>query len=81
MPEFESALNSLQPGEISQPIASRFGIHLIQLVERREAKLNQREQRDMVRSIVREKKLDKAFDTWAQEARARAYVEFREPPQ
>ncbi len=81
VPEFEAALNSLQPGEISQPIASRFGIHLIQLLERREAKLNQREQRDMVRSIVREKKLDKAFDTWAQEARARAYVELREPPQ
>ena len=81
VPEFEGALNSLQPGEVSQPIASRYGIHLIQLIERRQAKLNQREQRDMVRSIVREKKLDKAFDTWAQEARARAYVEFREPPQ
>lgn len=81
VPEFEAALSSLQPGEVSQPIASRFGIHLIQLIERREGKLNQREQRDMVRSIVREKKLEKAFDTWAQEARARAYVEFREPPQ
>lgn len=81
MPEFEEALNALQPGEISQPIASRFGIHLIQLLERREAKLNQREQRDMVRSIVRENKLEQAFNTWAQEARARAYVEYREPPQ
>ncbi|WP_313336074.1 peptidylprolyl isomerase, partial [Comamonas sp.] len=81
VPEFEEALNALQPGEISQPIASRFGIHLIQLLERREAKLNQREQRDMVRSIVRENKLEQAFNTWAQEARARAYVEYREPPQ
>lgn len=81
VPEFEEAINSLQPGEISQPIASRFGIHLIQLLERREAKLNQREQRDMVRSIVRENKLEQAFNTWAQEARARAYVEYREPPQ
>lgn len=81
VPEFEEALNALQPGEISQPIASRFGIHLIQLLERREAKLNQREQRDMVRSIVRENKLEQAFSTWAQEARARAYVEYRDPPQ
>ncbi|MCS4293997.1 peptidyl-prolyl cis-trans isomerase SurA [Comamonas sp. BIGb0152] len=81
VPEFEEALNALQPGEISPPIASRFGIHLIQLLERREAKLNQREQRDMVRSIVRENKLEQAFSTWAQEARARAYVEYREPPQ
>ena len=81
VPEFEEALNHLQPGEVSQPIASRFGIHLIQLLERREGKLNQREQRDMVRSIVREKKLEQAFNTWAQEARARAFVEYREPPQ
>ena len=81
VPEFEEAMNKLSPGEISEPIASRYGIHLIQLVERREAKLNQREQRDMVRSIVREKKLEKAFNTWAQEARAQAYVEYRDPPQ
>ncbi len=81
VPEFEEAMNALQPGDISQPIASRFGIHLIQLEARREAKLNQREQRDLVRNIVREKKLEQSFNTWAQEARARAYVEYRDPPQ
>ena len=81
VPEFEEAMNALQPGDISQPIASRFGIHLIQLEGRREAKLNQREQRDLVRNIVREKKLEQSFNTWAQEARARAYVEYRDPPQ
>ncbi|WP_460482217.1 peptidylprolyl isomerase [Comamonas humi] len=81
VPEFQAALDHLQPGEVSEPVASRFGIHLIQLLERREAKLSQREQRDMVRDQVREQKLEKAFGTWAQEARARAYVEYREPPQ
>ena len=55
--------------------------HLIQLLERREAKLTQREQRDMARNVVREKKLDEAYATWAQELRGRAYVEYREPPQ
>ncbi|WP_313311449.1 peptidylprolyl isomerase [Pulveribacter sp.] len=80
VPEFEEVLNSLSPGEISQPVVSRFGVHLIQLLERREAKLTQREQRDMVRDAVREKKLDEAFANWLQEARARAYVEYREPP-
>lgn len=60
---------------------SRFGVHLIQLVDRREAKLNQREQRDMLRDAVREKKLEEAYATWAQELRGRAYVEYREPPQ
>lgn len=81
VPEFQAALDHLQPGEISEPVATRFGIHLIQLLERREAKLSQREQRDMVRDQVREKKLEQAFSTWAQEARARAYVEYRDPPQ
>ncbi|MGD9773406.1 peptidylprolyl isomerase [Diaphorobacter sp.] len=81
VPEFEEVLNALQPGEISRPVVSRFGVHLIQLVERREQRLTQREQRDMVRDQVREKKLDEAFATWIQEARARAYVEYREPPQ
>ena len=81
MPEFEQALNALRPGEVSQPVVSRFGVHLIELLERREAKLTQREQRDMVRDQVREKKLDEAFTTWIQEARGRAYVEYRDAPQ
>ncbi|HNQ11299.1 MAG TPA: peptidylprolyl isomerase, partial [Giesbergeria sp.] len=81
VPEFEQALSTLRPGEISEPLVSRFGVHLIQLVDRREAKLNQREQRDMLRDAVREKKLEEAYATWAQELRGRAYVEYREPPQ
>ncbi len=81
VPEFEQAISTLKPGDISEPLVSRFGVHLIQLMERREAKLTQREQRDMVRDAVREKKLDEAYATWAQELRGRAYVEYREPPQ
>jgi peptidyl-prolyl cis-trans isomerase SurA len=81
VPEFEQALDNLKPGEISAPLVSRFGVHLIQLVERREAKLTQREQREMARGVVREKKLDEAYATWAQELRGRAYVEYRDPPQ
>ncbi|MFT4242124.1 MAG: peptidylprolyl isomerase [Acidovorax sp.] len=81
VPEFEEAMNALKPGGISEPVASRFGVHLIQLLERREAKLTQREQRDMARSTVREKKLDEAYATWVQELRGRAYVEYRDAPQ
>ncbi|MFN4117713.1 peptidylprolyl isomerase [Acidovorax sp.] len=81
VPEFEEAMNALRPNEISEPLVSRFGVHLIQLLERREAKLTQREQRDMARDTVREKKLDEAYATWAQELRGRAYVEYRDPPQ
>lgn len=81
VPEFEETLNALQPGQISDPIVTRFGVHLIQLVERRESKLSPREQREIVRNLVREKKLDDAYAQWAQEVRGRAYVEYREPPQ
>jgi len=81
VPEFEEALAGLTPGDISEPVVSRFGVHLIQLVERRPHTLTQREQRDMARNDAREKKLDEAYATWAQEVRGRAYVEFRDPPQ
>ncbi|WP_332777883.1 peptidylprolyl isomerase [Polaromonas sp.] len=81
VPEFEQVLNTLAPGQVSDPLVSRFGVHLIQVMERRQAQLSQREQREVARSLVREKKLDEAYVVWAQEVRGRAYVEYREPPQ
>jgi peptidyl-prolyl cis-trans isomerase SurA len=81
VPEFEEVMNSLTPGEISRPLVSRFGVHLIQLIERRESKMSQREQMAVARNLLRERKLDEAYDSWSQEIRGRAYVEMREPPQ
>lgn len=80
VPEFEQVMNSLAPGQISQPLVSRFGVHLIQVMERREAQLSTREQRELARAALREKKQEDAYVIWAQEIRGRAYVEFREPP-
>lgn len=80
VPEFERVLSDLAPGELSQPVVSRFGMHLIQLIDRREATLSQREQRDMARGAVRQKKLDEAYRDWVQEVRGRAYVNLREAP-
>lgn len=81
VPEFEEAMNALSPGQISAPLVSRFGVHLIQVVERRQATLSEREQREIARNLVRERKLDEAFRTWVQEMRGRAFIELREPPQ
>jgi len=81
VPEFEEVLRQLKPGEVSEPVVSRFGVHLIQLIDRRQATLTPREQRESLRNVVREQKLEKAYNTWIQEVRGRAYVEYRDPPQ
>jgi peptidyl-prolyl cis-trans isomerase SurA len=81
VPEFEEVLNALAPGQVSDPVVSRFGVHLIQLLERRQNTLSQREQREVARNLLKEKKLDEAYVQWAQEVRGRAYVEYRDPPQ
>jgi len=81
VPEFEQVMDGLTPGQISDPLTSRFGVHLIQVNERRENKLSSREQRELARSAVREKKVQEEYALWAQEVRGRAYVEYREPPQ
>jgi peptidyl-prolyl cis-trans isomerase SurA len=81
VPEFEEVMAQLKPGQISEPLVSRFGMHLIQVMERREAPLTLREQREMVRGQLREKKMEELYTTWVQELRGRAYVELRDPPQ
>ena len=81
VPEFEEVMNKLQIGQIADPMVSRFGVHLIQVLERREAPISEREFREMVRNSLREKKFDETYQLWAQEIRGRAYVEYRDPPQ
>jgi peptidyl-prolyl cis-trans isomerase SurA len=81
VPEFEEVMNKLQPGQIADPLVSRFGVHLIQVLERREAPISERELRDMARNNLREKKFDETYQLWAQEVRGRAYVEYRDTPQ
>ncbi|NQW93602.1 MAG: peptidylprolyl isomerase [Polaromonas sp.] len=80
VPEFEQAMNGLGLNQISEPVVSRFGVHLIQVLERRETQLSSRDQRELARSVIRDKKLEEAYAVWSQEIRGRAYVELREPP-
>jgi peptidyl-prolyl cis-trans isomerase SurA len=81
VPEFEEVMNKLQLGQIADPMVSRFGVHLIQVLERREAPISEREVRDMARNSLRDKKFDETYQLWAQEVRGRAYVEYRDAPQ
>ncbi|MBX9715657.1 MAG: peptidylprolyl isomerase [Burkholderiaceae bacterium] len=80
VPEFDDAMATLAIGEVSDPVISRFGIHLIQVLERRQASLDARQEREQARSLLREKKYEEAYAEWTQELRQRTYVEMREPP-
>ena len=81
VPEFEQVMDKLQPGQISAPLQSRFGLHLIQVLERRETQLSDRERRDLARRELREQKAEESMRTFLQDLRGQAYIEYREPPQ
>lgn len=79
VPEFEEAAARLAPGQVSEPVASRFGVHLIQVVERRRVKLAPAQRRAQVQNVLRERKFAQSYEDWVEELRARAYIEIREP--
>ena len=81
VPEFEEAMAARSLGGISDPETTRFGLHLIQVVDRRQTTLDVRQLREQARNILREQKFEAAFAEWLRDLRGRAYVEYREPPQ
>lgn len=76
-PEFEQAMNKLALNEISDPVESPFGVHLIQVTERKSDDVSQERKRNAARQAVRERKSDAALQDWLRELRDKAYVEFR----
>ena len=77
VPEFERAMDALKVGEVSQPVQSMFGWHLIQVLERRVQDVSQDRQRAIARNALRERKSDEAYQDWLRQLRDRAYVEYR----
>ncbi len=77
VPEFERAMNGLAINEISQPVQSPFGFHLIQVLERRTQDVSDERKRMAARQALRERKLDEAYQDWLRQIRDRAYVEYR----
>ena len=80
VPEFEEAMNRLPVGGLSPPVETRFGVHLIEVVERRETTLDSKQVREQARNALRAQKYEEAYREWVKELRSRAYVEMREPP-
>lgn len=77
VPDFEKAMDALKPGEVSGPIQSPFGWHLIQVLERRDQDVTQERQKLLARQAIRERKAEEAFEDWVRQIRDEAYVELR----
>ncbi|MEM4987586.1 peptidylprolyl isomerase [Collimonas sp. H4R21] len=77
VPEFERAMDGLKPGQVSDPVESPFGYHLIQVVERKANDVSKERQRLAARMAIRERKTEEAANEWLRQLRDRTYVEYR----
>ncbi len=77
VPEFERAMDALAPGDISVPVRSPFGWHLIQVVERRVQDVSDERKRATTRNALRDRKADEAYEAWLRELRDTTFVEYR----
>ena len=77
VPAFEEAMNQLKPGEVSRPIKTQYGYHIIQVIDRRQEAVDAERMRYMARQVLRQRKLAEATANWQRELRDRAYVEIR----
>jgi peptidyl-prolyl cis-trans isomerase SurA len=76
VPEFERAMNALKEGEISAPVQTQFGFHIIEVLGRRDEDVSQERQRAEARQALRARKSDESYQEWLRQLRDRAYVEY-----
>jgi len=77
VPDFQAAMDRLKVNEVSQPVRSPFGWHLIEVLERREQDVSKERQRDQARLALRQRKADEQFQEFVRQTRDRAYVEIK----
>ncbi len=77
VPDFEAALGRLKVGELSGPVRTNFGWHLIEVEERRTQDITTERQRDQARLALRQRKSDEMFQDWVRQQRDRTYVEIK----
>ena len=77
VPEFEKVMNALRDKEVSQPIQTPFGWHLVQVLERRSDELSDERKKTAARQAIRARKADEAYQDWLRQSRDRAFVENR----
>jgi peptidyl-prolyl cis-trans isomerase SurA len=79
VPEFEQIMNDLAVGQVSMPFTSRFGVHILEVTNRRDVALTEREQRERVADRLRSKKMAENYVQWLTDMRGRAFIELRNP--
>jgi len=80
VPEFEEAMDKLPISGLSGPVRSRFGVHLIQVLDRRQTTIEPKQLREQATNALREQKFDPAYAEWVADLRAKAFIEYRDPP-
>ena len=76
--ELATVMHGLQPGQVSDPVKTPFGMHIVQVVERKTEDTSKDKERAVARQVLTERKRQEAMEDWARQVRDRAYVEFRE---
>ncbi len=79
VPAFEAALASLKPGEISRPFKSRYGWHIVQLQDRRDATVPRKVLRERARAVLTQQKQEEELQLWLRRLRDESFVEIRLP--
>ncbi|NRA18073.1 MAG: peptidylprolyl isomerase [Oceanospirillaceae bacterium] len=77
VPEFEQVMNSNKVGQISLPFESRFGWHILEVLERKTVDVSNLAKENQARNIIGKRKFAEEKDNWLREIRANAYVEFK----
>jgi peptidyl-prolyl cis-trans isomerase SurA len=78
VPDFERAMNALQPGQLSEPVRTEFGYHLIEVLERRTDAASPERVRALARQALRERRIEETLQDWLRQVRDRTYVEYRD---
>ena len=79
VPGFEKAMDAMQVGEISQPVVSQFGVHLIQVQERRQQDVSEQNQRNMIREQIGRRKIAEKYEQFLKQLKSKAFIDYRTP--
>ena len=76
LPKFEKVMNGLKPNEISQPVLTRYGYHLIQVIGRRQQDVSELRERTDARRSILARRTDEGYQRWLRQLRSEAYVKY-----